>query len=208
MKRIDIGNASFVKLISSGNIYVDKTKYIHDLLTDGGTYYFCSRPRRFGKSLVLHTLQAVFEGRRELFSGLHIYETNYDWHKHPVIRMDFSMALSDMPEAFVKWLGKTIVSASEELKVCLDPSDDYKSNFEELLKKGSKLEKIVLLIDEYDKPLIESIGNPGKTERIKGVMLHSDFPNSEVRESFASKLVFAYIGAAAERRFSPYQMLL
>ena len=90
MKKIDTGNSSFEKLIQRENIYIDKTKYLYNLLTDGGTYYFLSRPRRFGKSLTLSTLEAIFKGKRELFKGLYIETTDYDWKEYPVIHIDFS----------------------------------------------------------------------------------------------------------------------
>ncbi len=95
MKRIETGNSSFEKLIASGNLYVDKTRYIYSLLTDGGTYYFLSRPRRFGKSLTLSTLEAVLKGKRELFKGLYIDSTEYDWKEYPVIHIDFSMCIEN-----------------------------------------------------------------------------------------------------------------
>ena len=87
MKKIDSGNSSFEKLIQSGNVYIDKTQYLYNLLTDGRTYYFLSRPRRFGKSLTLSTLEAIFKGKRELFKGLYIDSTDYDWKEYPVIHL-------------------------------------------------------------------------------------------------------------------------
>ncbi len=71
MRKIDTGNSSFDKLITKENIYVDKTKYLYSLINDGGTFYFLSRPRRFGKSLTIRTLEEIFKGNRELFRGLH-----------------------------------------------------------------------------------------------------------------------------------------
>ena len=90
MKKIETGNSSFEKLITKGNLYVDKTKHLYNLLADERTYYFLSRPRRFGKSLTQSTLEAIFKGKRELFKGLYIDSTDYDWKEYPVIHINFS----------------------------------------------------------------------------------------------------------------------
>ncbi|HAL18089.1 MAG TPA: hypothetical protein DCO86_00425, partial [Spirochaetaceae bacterium] len=93
MKNINPTNSSFETLISSGCVYVDKTRYLlYDLIRMDGLYCFCSRPRRFGKSLMISTIEAVFGGRRELFDGLEISKRDYDWKVHPVFRFDFSAA--------------------------------------------------------------------------------------------------------------------
>ncbi len=91
MKKIDTGNSSFEKLITNGNLYVDKTNFLYNLINDGGTYYFCSRPRRFGKTLMINTLEAIFKGKRELFKGLYIDSADYEWNEYPVIHLDFSL---------------------------------------------------------------------------------------------------------------------
>ncbi len=90
MKEILVGNSSFENIIKGDYVYVDKTKYIFDIIRKTGAYYFLSRPRRFGKSLFLDTLEQVFKGRRELFKGLYIDSTDYDWKKYPVIHIDFN----------------------------------------------------------------------------------------------------------------------
>ena len=90
MKRIDAGNSTFEDLIRSNNLYVDKTKYLYNLIAYGNKYNFLSRPRRFGKSLTISTLEAIFKGKRELFKGLYIDSTDYEWKEYPVIHIDFS----------------------------------------------------------------------------------------------------------------------
>src|SRR5690606_17940215 len=89
MKRLPVGEQSFEKLILNKSVYVDKTAFIQQLISTGGGYYFLSRPRRFGKSLFLSTIQAFFEGKKELFEGLYIYDKT-DWDPHPVILLDMS----------------------------------------------------------------------------------------------------------------------
>ena len=92
MKDISTSTFNFDKLISNGFLYVDKTDYIHKLLRPAFGEFFLSRPRRFGKSLLISTLKAVFLGRRELFKGLAIDSMEYDWKSFPVIHLDFGNA--------------------------------------------------------------------------------------------------------------------
>ena len=92
LKDIPPMNFAFEEFVDPRNnyIYVDKTKYIYELVRKRGFYYFLSRPRRFGKSLTIDTLQAVFEGRKELFKGLAIEKENYDWQTYPILRLDWT----------------------------------------------------------------------------------------------------------------------
>ncbi len=89
MKKLPIGIQTFRKMIDGNYLYVDKTEYIHKLIVQGSVYFF-SRPRRFGKSLLISTLNEIFEGKKKLFKGLWIYNADYAWEKHPVVRIDFS----------------------------------------------------------------------------------------------------------------------
>ena len=90
MKRLPIGIQTFRKLIDENYLYVDKTEHIHSLIVQGSVY-FLSRPRRFGKSLLISTLNEIFEGEKELFKDLWIYEADYAWEKHLVVRIDFDI---------------------------------------------------------------------------------------------------------------------
>ena len=85
MKKLPLGMQSFREIIEGGYVYVDKTQYVYNLLNEA-KYYFLSRPRRFGKTLLLNTISEVFGGDRELFRGLWIYDSDYDFIKHPVFR--------------------------------------------------------------------------------------------------------------------------
>ena len=91
-RRLPLGIQTFSEIIEDGLVYVDKTGRIHDLVTGSGKFVFLARPRRFGKSLLCSTLAALFEGRRELFTGLAIDSLGWDWKKHPVIHIDLSPA--------------------------------------------------------------------------------------------------------------------
>jgi len=90
MKKISTSISTFADLIGYGCLYVDKTMYIHELVSEPKGQFFLSRPRRFGKSLTVSTLDALFRGRRDLFKGLYIDSTSYDWKEYPVIHIDFS----------------------------------------------------------------------------------------------------------------------
>ena len=152
-KLLPIGKQDFKELIESNCIYVDKTEHIYRLVTQG-FYYFLSRPRRFGKSLLVSTVKELFEGNRALFEGTWI-ENKWDWSKtKPVIQVSFAK----MP-----YQGLGLEQAiTEELNSCAAAfgiellSTDLKVKFAELITKlYTKHGKIVLLIDEYDKPIID-----------------------------------------------------
>ncbi len=150
--KLPIGIQTFSEIQENGYLYVDKTQHIHRVISDL-KYCFLSRPRRFGKSLLVSTLQALYEGRKELFEGLWI-ANQWDWEKqYPVIHIQFSKA---------DYQGKGLEAAIiEELKfngtrlgISLEQTT-AKSVFFELITKASKINKVVVLIDEYDKPIID-----------------------------------------------------
>ena len=97
LKKLPVGLQSFRKIIEGDYVYVDKTQYIYDLINSAG-YYFLSRPRRFGKSLLLDTIGEIFNGEKELFKGLWIYNSDYGFIKYPVIRLDMSNIVSKSPD--------------------------------------------------------------------------------------------------------------
>ena len=157
MKRLPIGIQSFGKIIEGDYVYADKTQYIFDLI-NSASYYFLSRPRRFGKSLLLDTIGEVFKGNRELFKGLWIYDSDYGFEKHPVIRLDMSSISNENPEilktSFASELRKQLRDEGLDLTDEV-PSDMFKNLIEGLYKKYGQ--KVVVLIDEYDKPIIDHI---------------------------------------------------
>ncbi len=165
MKKIDSGNSSFEKLIQSGNVYIDKTQYLYNLLTDGRTYYFLSRPRRFGKSLTLSTLDAIFKGKRELFKGLYIDSTDYDWKEYPVIYIDFSNIEYINVDNFRKQIKETLVAMAKKHNVQIQDDFEYNQVLESLIEELSPKGKVVVLIDEYDSLLNNNINN----ENIEGI---------------------------------------
>ena len=158
LKKLPIGESSFENLIKEGCIYVDKTKILYNLIISG-KFYFLSRPRRFGKSLLVSTLENIFLGNKELFKDLWIYRSDYEWKLHPVIVIDFNEVLVDTPENLKSGLCRVFNKIAKEHNICLE-SKESKYKFEELvvlLEKKYK-EKVVVLIDEYDKPIISHLG--------------------------------------------------
>ncbi len=169
VKKIETGNSSFEKLITKDNLYVDKTMYLYNLLSDGGTYYFLSRPRRFGKSLTLSTLEAIFKGKRELFKGLYIDSTDYDWKEYPVIHINFSEIDSESPDDLKDQIKDTLTGIAERYGTKINEKLPYNRMLKTLIEKLSEKEKVVILIDEYDSILTNNINND-RIEDIRHVL--------------------------------------
>ena len=163
LKRLPIGQQDFASIIEDNGVYADKTKNIYDLLQTA-QFFFLSRPRRFGKSLLISTLKYLFEGRKELFAGLWI-EDKIEWKKIPVIRIDFTAGEDDSIVGLAKAIESIIDDEAKRNKVTLS-KETHSGKFAELINTLYETtgEKVVVLVDEYDKPLIEHINNPEKAE--------------------------------------------
>ena len=157
--RYPIGIQSFEKLRKGGYVYVDKTQHIDHLVRNGG-YYFLSRPRRFGKSLLISTLEAYFRGKKDLFHGLAIEETEKEWKEYPVLHLDLNTGLYDCPEALQGVLHRHLEKWEEEYGDAFKdrPAGERLLHVVELAYKKTSL-PVVLLVDEYDKPLLQSLDN-------------------------------------------------
>ncbi len=159
MQNLPVGYSSFERIREDGFLYVDKTRHLFQLL-DTGMFYFLSRPRRFGKSLTVSTLRCLFQGRKELFEGLWIAEnTDWEWKKHPVIVLDFNQISHDTPENLRQGLERCLKNTGQLYDIQLSESL-LKEQFKELIlslyqKTGMP---VVILVDEYDKPLIDHLG--------------------------------------------------
>ena len=159
MKKLPIGTQYFPSLIEDDCLYIDKTQRIYQLLTSA-RIYFLSRPRRFGKSLLISTLEAIFKGGKELFKDLWIESSAWLWQAHPVIRIDFAGLSLDTPQALTKSLLTKLFSIYTDYKIEITEREDLKIVFTNLITQLSSINKVVLLVDEYDKPIIEHIENP------------------------------------------------
>ncbi|MDD7200837.1 MAG: AAA family ATPase, partial [Spirochaetales bacterium] len=163
-------NSSFSNLRESGCIYVDKTGYIAKLIAISGKMYFLSRPRRFGKSLTVSTLEAIFQGKHELFKGLAIDQTDYDWKTYPVIHIDFGDCGKSTPEALDGWLKDRIEEVADLYGVGpLDMAKTSDDLFAKLILLLSKKDKVVVLVDEYDKVLSDNVFSP-EVEKLRQVL--------------------------------------
>ncbi len=163
MKKLPIGIQDFRKLREGGFLYIDKTESIYQLSAHSG-YYFLSRPRRFGKSLLVSTMRELFLGSKELFEGLWI-EDKWDWERrHPVLHIPFSSLgykSLGLERALQELLDEVIETYDLEVN-----EEALEKKFREVLESLSKKEnEVVLLIDEYDKPIIDYLGN--KIEQAK-----------------------------------------
>ena len=165
--RLPIGIQSFDKLIKGGFTYIDKTEYIYKLVNGGATAYFLSRPRRFGKSLFLSALRAYFEGKKELFKGMKIDELESEWKVHPVFYFDFNKENFKEEGGIERVLDDHLRKWESEYHVeKREIRSTLAARFQYLIEKVYKDAKttVVILVDEYDKPLLE---NGGSTERME-----------------------------------------
>jgi len=170
MRKLPIGIQDFEYLRTNDFVYVDKTQYVYQL-AHFGKPYFLGRPRRFGKSLFLSTLKAYFEGKKELFEGLKIAELETEWTKYPVIYIDFNVGLFINAEN----VSERIEEMMHELKVQWSlnkESGSIPSLFQKIIRAVYEQtgKPVVVLIDEYDKPLISTMDNQEENEKIRLIL--------------------------------------
>jgi hypothetical protein len=148
------GQQDFQSLITSGRLYVDKTELINDLIHDGSIFWFLARPRRFGKSLLISTLKEIFLGKKELFSGLYI-EDKIVWEEYPVIHLDFSN-MDFQGKGLKIAIHDRLTKIAESYDIVLEATTNG-SMFSELMEslKEKTGKQVVILIDEYDKPITD-----------------------------------------------------
>ena len=160
MKKLPIGIQSFKSLREDGFLYVDKTRQLFEL-TKEAKYYFLSRPRRFGKSLLLSTLKAFFQGKRELFEGLAIAELEKDWKSYPVLYLDLNTGNYNSAGALEERLGYILSEWEEEFAIVPEKTQSVATRFQVVIKHATKTtgQQVVILVDEYDKPLLQAIDN-------------------------------------------------
>lgn len=152
MKKLPIGRQDFASLIGDGNLYVDKTAHIFRLI-QSGTYIFLSRPRRFGKSLLVSTLKEIFEGNRAVFRGLWI-EDKITWERYPVIHVDFNQ-MDYRSRSLESAISQQMDENAARNGLELSAEKSSKQKLEELLQTLSNGKKVVVLIDEYDKAITD-----------------------------------------------------
>ena len=172
MKPIAVTTSDFPTLVRDGQIYVDKTAYFHLLIADASRkYFFIARPRRFGKTLMMSTFKAIFEGRRELFKGLAIDSAGYDWKKHPVLAFNFGGVAASSMEEFLSTFAGTVQSCLAkagyaEYDYAKEPSENFMRAIASLAAR-SETGQVVVLIDEYDDPVAKALKDPALAVAIR-----------------------------------------
>lgn len=176
-----IGEQDFKSLREMDCVYVDKTFYIRRIIDSRSKYLFLARPRRFGKSLFLSTLRYFFEGKRELFKGLDIDSMDWDWEPHPVLWLDLNTNRYDetvklevvLDNLFREWEKKYDVDVVTE---------DYSQRLRNIIKSAYEKtgRKVVILVDEYDKPFVGNLNNESNFEHYRGKLatIYSNFKSS------------------------------
>lgn len=172
MKKLPIGISGFTKIINGDYIYVDKTRHVYNLATSGGGYFFLSRPRRFGKSLLVDTLKQAFLGNKELFRGLYL-EQVWDWEiKYPVIHFDFGASSNiATKERFFTEVHNILDLCAAQYDVTLSQTD-YGAKLGELIRVlfEKYQTRVVVLVDEYDKPILDNVGDRATAEEMRDVL--------------------------------------
>jgi len=158
--KFPIGIQSFEKLRNDGYVYVDKTELVYRLV-HGSKFNCLSRPRRFGKSLLISTLQAYFEAKKDLFSGLAMEKLETDWIQYPVLHLDLSGATYNKPEALDNLLNESLVHW-ERIYGTSETGKDAETRLKSVIRRAVEKtkQKVVLLIDEYEKPILDTIHKP------------------------------------------------
>ena len=177
MRPIATDTHDFPSLRKDGKIYVDKTMFMHRLATDpNAKLFFISRPRRFGKSLTVSALKALFTGRRELFEGLAIDKTDWKWEKYPIIHFEFNDLTTSSVEAFEKDLADHLQDRLSDAGFCYDASKSPHWNFGKAIEtlawqkdeNGNEIHKgVVILVDEYDAPVGHCLDDIAKAEAVR-----------------------------------------
>ena len=169
-EKIAQGTYDFRVMREKGYRYVDKTALLYPLVTrDGDAFFFISRPRRFGKSLMLSTLEYLFQGRRDLFKGLAIDRMDYDWESYPILHFNFGTMDVTTFDSFYSAFVARVMQAFKEAKVTYDPAFAPGDNFANAIRSlaQDRGKPVVILIDEYDAPVGAALNNIKKAEAIR-----------------------------------------
>ena len=170
LKRLPVGIQTFEKIRENDMLYIDKTEYIWNM-THLSNYIFLSRPRRFGKSLLVSTLQAYFEGRKDLFKGLFIESVEKEWTEYPVLRFSMASGKHMEKEQLERYLGNRLAEYEGKYGIT-NPATDNNDRFTALIQAAYQKtgKKVVILIDEYDAPLLDVVHEEKTLPVLRNVM--------------------------------------
>ena len=213
MKRITVNVRSFEDIRTKGDyIYVDKTQYVYNLVCNElENYYFISRPRRYGKSLMCSTLQALFEGKRELFKGLYIDKTDYSFEKYPVLHFNFASYSTDDYESFLDDFQFELTKEFKKNEISVkkgQPSLMLRSFLDQIEKKA------VIIVDEYDTPIIHTYKKIELADRIRETLstFYSVIKNTDDKvrfffitgiTKFSNMSIFSQMNNLTDLTFNP-----
>ena len=171
LKRLPVGIQTFPKLVEQDCLYIDKTEYIYKMI-NYSNYIFLSRPRRFGKSLLVSTIQSYFEGRRELFKGLYIDSVEKEWAAYPVLRFDMSTAKHGGPEELTQELSSKLSKYELVYGKGLPDETNLNQRLLGLIERAHVQtgRKTVVLIDEYDAPLLDVAHRTDELRQLREIM--------------------------------------
>ena len=172
LKGCPIGTQTFEVLRDGDMLYIDKTEYIHRMVHSANRYFFLSRPRRFGKSLLTSTLKSYFEGRQDLFEGLAIEQYEKEWTKHPVLHFDMSYAKHVDEEHLKAMLDRQLTKYEKVYHIEDNTSPSLSVRLSALIEQANEQtgEKVVVLIDEYDAPLLDVIHEDENLPKLRQIM--------------------------------------
>jgi hypothetical protein len=168
IKKLPIGIQSIHKVLTDGYIYADKTEYAQEII-EGYKHYRLCRPDGLGKSLFVDTLKEIFKGNKELFRDCKIYKSNYAWKPHPVVHLDFSKISSGTPGALKAGLKALLLEMSQLHEISIE---EHSMQFQlmTLMRHLSKQGRVVVLIDEYDQPLVNNLNRPDVLEENQQIL--------------------------------------
>ncbi len=187
-RRLPIGIQTFAKIRADNHYYVDKTGFIRRLVDEGGQY-FLSRPRRFGKSLLLDTIGELFAGKEPLFRGLDIHP-HWDWSvRHPVIRLSFGGGVAHARETLDRRIARLLAVNEAALGVTTAPDQDAADRFSDLIRRAEAVhgQPVVVLVDEYDKPILDNLTDPATARPMRDGLrdLYSVIKDNDAHIRFA-----------------------
>jgi hypothetical protein len=171
LKKLPIGQSDFASILDDNCIYIDKTRHVYNLVNTRGKY-FLSRPRRFGKSTLISTFNEIFRGNRELFKDQWIYNSDYKWHEYPIVRINFTDVKDNELTAYIKNKLKDIADSYNLFNESDFINLDYNEYFDKLLRILTQKyqRQVVVLIDEYDKPILDVIEDVELAEKKRDIL--------------------------------------